>query len=268
MTDARTQANIFRLISNIDSALHDPKFMELVRQVGGKASSFRFYVKGSSAVRMQLSFNVPVPLTSDIDMVLLVDPTLPYSVYRALRALLIVRLLEVADAAVFHSAEFFVGRKTRGANDHQYSVREMNAPNKDDLPSYLDTVFSNSSIKVPTTAGLRYKFVNSLISPMGGGHEKIHISLLKFVPRLKHVDMDSILDIIIPTMDYKYVFDDWVASEDLVELNLYDKKVMTLNKYALHLDLNRSFATESRDEKLAARRQLLRELQFSMMNLV
>jgi hypothetical protein len=264
MSDAGVQSKIFGVIAKIDAALHDAKFLKMVRDIGADASSFRFFMKGSSAVRIHLAEGTPVPLASDIDMVLLIDPTLSDRKYRALRALLIVRLLDVAGDIVEHSSDFFDKRRVQAEGHQQLCVREFNAPNKDDLPSYLTAVFSASNFKAPANAGLRYKFVNSLFSPgKNDKHEKRHISLLKFIPRLHYSNLDSVLDIIIPTTEYKRGFNDWVGSEKPIVKTMYGHQVSILKPYALDLDLRASLQTESREEKLANRMQLIRDLEFS-----
>ena len=263
MSDAGVQSEIFGAIAKIDAALHDPTFLELA---DAEPSSFRFYMKGSSAVRLQLSEKTPVPLASDIDMVLLIDPTLSVRKYRALRAFLIVRLLDVIEDIVEHSSNFFGPRRLHPEGHRQLCFREFNAPNKDDLPSYVSAVFSKGPLKVAANAGLHYKFVNNLISPSANGsHQQRNISLLKLIPRLKGMTIDSVLDIIIPTMQYSRGVSDWVGSEKLLVKSLYGHNVNMLNPYALDLDLRSSLLTESREEKLANRKQLITDLEFSQL---
>ncbi len=267
MSNPIIQGKILYLIVEIEQYLYHPSFLTFLREAAG-SDSFRFYMKGSSAARLHLATSLPVPLTSDFDMVLLVDPTLSQKQYSMLRSLLIGRLLEVYDNIVERSANFLVGYETLPPGRHQASYREMYPTNSDDTLAYLRNIFeSKATIKAPDAAQLTYKFTNSLVTPNSAEkHTPKGFSLLKLIPRTP-IRIDSILDIIIPSHDYKNVFYDWAASAKLTPfkftINNKDMQIQLLNVPLLDADLRRSEETETRAEKLASRRGIVGMLEFS-----
>jgi hypothetical protein len=266
MSSPAIQVRIFNLIIELEGYLRHPDFLALLHEAtGASGSAFRFFMKGSNAVRMHVATSFPLPLASDFDMVLLIDPMLP--AFRSVRAMLIQRLFEYFDAVVPKSAGFF-DMPTLPAGKYSSSKRVYNGPLADDLPSYFDNVFRDKGdIPAPPTASFIYSFTNNLISPdVGGGHTSKGISLLKVVPRLPG-GIDSIMDIIIPSRNYARIHYEWAATENLTRFNLMlgsQKAVVhLLDPFVLDADLRRSEATESRAEKLKTRREAISLLEIS-----